>query len=206
MFSGVLDEGYNTQTQISGDGYYQSWSWRFSSKAEMRAKWVPVLDNATGAKLGLTSSKVGKRSIMKDRLLDDIEGCQEDELLRSIMKYQYHGNYTDLWAMVMRHALPCERGIAVSDPSRSPWYPVACYPINIRSVLPQMSLAPQITLENRLTLTTSYNGILERWCHFFCPLPPLSLRLHFLLRGVTDGGADDDLFHRWFAMFSSLFA
>lgn len=49
--------------------------------------------------------------------------------------------------------------LAVSDPSGSPWYPVACYPINARSVLPHMSPAPQITLENWLTLTTSYDDI-----------------------------------------------
>jgi len=33
LVSGIMDEGLSTKTQIFGDGYYQSWLFRFSSDA-----------------------------------------------------------------------------------------------------------------------------------------------------------------------------
>jgi hypothetical protein len=114
-----MDEGYNTKTHIFGDGYYQSWMWRYASTSEGRVKWVPVLDT-NGAQIGLTSGVVGTRSLMNERPLHEIERCQEDELHMRIMKYESHGNYSDFWELakelqkrenpdwIFTHCLPWE--------------------------------------------------------------------------------------------------
>jgi hypothetical protein len=35
ILSGVMDEGMSSMTQTTGDGFYQSFSWRMSSQAQL---------------------------------------------------------------------------------------------------------------------------------------------------------------------------
>ncbi len=97
--TGVYDEGLNMKTHISGDGYYQSWTWRFSGGAHLRTKWVPDLDPVTGEKLGLTSETVGSRNMLKFRDKTEIEHCQEDKLFRRMANYT--GDYADFWPLML---------------------------------------------------------------------------------------------------------
>jgi hypothetical protein len=97
--TGVYDEGLNMKTHIYGDGYYQSWIWRFSGGANLRTSWVPDLDPATGEKLGLTSETVGGRNMLKFRDKTEVENCQEDELFRRLANYT--GDYADFWPLVL---------------------------------------------------------------------------------------------------------
>ena len=95
----VYDEGLNMKTHISGDGYYQSWTWRFSGGAHLRTNWVPDLDPVTGEKLGLTSETVGSRNMLKFRDKTEIELCQEDKLFRRMADYT--GDYADFWPLIL---------------------------------------------------------------------------------------------------------
>ena len=97
--SGVYDEGLNLKTHIRGDGYYESWSWRFSGDAKLRTQWVPEYDKV-GGKLGLTSETVGTRNMLQFRDAAEIVSCQEDELYKRINNYTSQGTHSDFWPLM----------------------------------------------------------------------------------------------------------
>ena len=84
ILAGMMDQGLNLKTHIYGDGFYQSYVWRYSSAAYLRNNFVP---NSTS--IGMVSNiDLFGHSILRDRPADEATRCLADDYLMPLNAYQ----------------------------------------------------------------------------------------------------------------------
>jgi hypothetical protein len=106
ILAGMMDQGLNLKTHIYGDGFYQSYSWRYSGAAYLRSDFVPVTAS-NGTDMGMSSNvDAFDHSLLRDRPADEAMRCLADDYLMPLNAYQVNGRQRrDTKACEFRNAI-----------------------------------------------------------------------------------------------------